>query len=70
MLTEKLCQELDLKFLGFLPIDPKFVELIEQQHEIVKSNNTDLVTEYLNLGMFDDFKLILENSDLSATKNT
>ncbi|GMM43232.1 hypothetical protein FOG51_01694 [Hanseniaspora uvarum] len=67
---EKLCQELDLKFLGFLPIDPKFVELIEQQHEIVKSNNTDLVTEYLNLGMFDDFKLILENSDLSATKNT
>lgn len=67
---EKLCQELDLKFLGFLPIDPKFVELIEQQHEIVKSNNTDLVTEYLNLGMFDDFKLILENSDLSAIKNT
>lgn len=61
---EKLCQELDLKFLGFLPIDPKFVELIEQQHEIVKSNNTDLVTEYLNLGMFDDFKLILKNSDL------
>ncbi|CAI8509788.1 unnamed protein product [Hanseniaspora opuntiae] len=61
---EKLCQDLKLKFLGFLPIDPKFVELIEQQHEIVERKNSDLVTEYLNLGMFDDFKLILKNSDL------
>lgn len=61
---EKLCQDLNLKFLGFLPIDPKFVELIEQQHEIVERKNSDLVTEYLNLGMFDDFKLILKNSDL------
>ncbi|KAL6936527.1 related to Cytosolic Fe-S cluster assembly factor CFD1 [Hanseniaspora guilliermondii] len=61
---EKLCQDLNLKFLGFLPIDPKFVELIEQQHEIVKTKNSDLVTEYINLGMFDDFKLILKNSDL------
>lgn len=57
---EKLCQDLNLKFLGFLPIDPKFVELIEQQHEIVERKNSDLVTEYLNLGMFDDFKLILK----------
>ena len=62
---EKLCQELGLKFLGFLPIDPKFVELIEQQHEIVESKKTDLVTEYLNLGMFDDFKLILMNANLN-----
>lgn len=61
---EKLCQDLNLKFLGFLPIDPKFVELVEQQQEIVKTKKSDLVTEYLNLGMFDDFKLILQNCDL------
>lgn len=57
---EKLCKELHLPFLGFLPIDPKFVELIEQQHEIVKNNNSDLVSEYLKLGISDDFDKILE----------
>ena len=61
---ENLCKELNLPFLGFLPIDPKFVELIEQQHDIVAKNNSDLVSEYLKLGISKDFHKIIEEGNL------
>ncbi|OBA28363.1 P-loop containing nucleoside triphosphate hydrolase protein [Hanseniaspora valbyensis NRRL Y-1626] len=61
---ENLCKELNLPFLGFLPIDPKFVELIEQQHDIVAENNSDLVSEYLKLGISKDFHKIIEEGNL------
>ncbi|XBW38523.1 hypothetical protein QEN19_004112 [Hanseniaspora menglaensis] len=57
---EDLCKELNLPFLGFLPIDPKFVELIEQQNEIVAQNGSDLVSEYLKLSISKDFSKIIE----------
>ncbi|KAL6947636.1 cytosolic Fe-S cluster assembly factor cfd1 [Hanseniaspora osmophila] len=58
---EQLAKDLNLKFLGKVPIDPKFVEMIETQ-----STSTDLLEEYSSLKLYDTFKAItsaaLENN--------
>lgn len=41
-----LCESLDLTFLGNLPIDPTFVELIETQNDKSKGENKSLVDLY------------------------
>ncbi|QLG73761.1 hypothetical protein HG535_0F02720 [Zygotorulaspora mrakii] len=52
---EKLAAEFSVPYLGNIPIDPKFVELIENQH----SYETSLTDLYKESALFEVFKPII-----------
>lgn len=59
----KLCQELDLKFLGKIPIDPKFNEIIETQ------SGQNLISNYQQNDCFRNFdSIICDNEIIPAVK--
>ncbi|EDO14767.1 hypothetical protein Kpol_312p5 [Vanderwaltozyma polyspora DSM 70294] len=54
---KKLAEEFDVPYLGNVPIDPKFVEMIETQD---KSNET-LLNLYINASLYQIFQTIIKN---------
>lgn len=52
---ERLARQYDIPYLGNIPIDPKFVEMLENQSSTQKS----LIELYKNSALFDVFELIL-----------
>lgn len=57
---ERLAKELDLKFLGAIPIDPTFVDMIENQEEKKRANNKTLTELYKTSNMFPLFESVVE----------
>ncbi|SCU88985.1 LADA_0E13080g1_1 [Lachancea dasiensis] len=54
---QKLCEDLDIDFLGSIPIDPTFVDLIENQN----SSNSNLVELYQRQALFPVFQAIIQS---------
>lgn len=57
---EKLAQDLGLPFLGAIPIDPTFVDLIERQGTIKSEQDKTLVELYQQSNMYPLFKSVVE----------
>jgi Mrp family chromosome partitioning ATPase len=57
---ENLARELNLPFLGAVPIDPTFVDMIENQEKIKAENNQTLVELYSNSNMYPLFQSVVE----------
>lgn len=53
---ERLSKALDIEFLGSVPIDPSFVEMIEKQ----SSTNANIVDAYRNQALFAIFQQIIK----------
>lgn len=57
---ESLAKELNLKFLGSIPIDPAFVDMIENQEQKKKEENKTLTELYQTSNMSPLFKSVVE----------
>lgn len=57
---ENLAKELELKFLGAIPIDPAFVDTIENQEKIKKETGKTLVELYKDSNMYPLFRSVVE----------
>lgn len=57
---EKLALDLSLPFLGAIPIDPAFVDLIERQGVIKSEKGETLVELYQHSNMYPLFKTVVE----------
>lgn len=57
---EQLAEELNIKFLAVIPIDPSFVDMIERQNEIKQNENKTLVELYKDSNMYPIFKAVVE----------
>ena len=57
---EKLAKELNLEFLGAIPIDPTFVDMIENQGTLKKEKNETLCELYAHSKMSPLFKSVVE----------
>lgn len=57
---ENLAHELNLKFLGAIPIDPTFVDLIERQNIIKQEKGQTLTELYQQSNMYPLFKTVVE----------
>jgi len=57
---EKLSQDLNIKFLASVPIDPTFVDMIERQSELKTQENKTLVELYSNSNMYPIFESVVE----------
>lgn len=57
---EKLATDLKLPFLGAIPIDPTFVDMIENQENLKKESNKTLTELYKSSNMYPLFKSVVE----------
>lgn len=57
---KKLSEDLRLSFLGAIPIDPKFVDLIERQDTFKKESGETLVELYKHTNMYPLFQSVVE----------
>ncbi|GMM30540.1 iron-sulfur cluster assembly protein [Martiniozyma asiatica (nom. inval.)] len=57
---ENLANELHINFLGAIPIDPIFVELIERQTSLKKEKGKDLVELYRETNMYPLFEKLMK----------
>ncbi|GME88350.1 hypothetical protein B5S28_g1311 [[Candida] boidinii] len=59
---ENLSKELDLKYLGNVPIDPSFIELVERQNELKVEKNKSLIELYKDSNLAPIFDNITSNA--------
>jgi Mrp family chromosome partitioning ATPase len=57
---ENLARELHLKFLGAVPIDPTFVDMIENQGQLKSESGKTLTELYVTSNMYPIFQSVVE----------